>query len=552
MVDLPDVDVFSHLPVLEQLALLETHLPGMVERDLPEAGTWLDVGLDLSFQLGEVALHADFLRLKGMLAAYKCFHLEAYQHLMEALQYARESDAALVQAEVYRWLGTVCTGMGHFHEALQWFEQGLQHTAEQGLSKHHLRIQVGMCWLYRHSNVPEQTVEYGEQVEAHALKNHLELELAFLHANVLEAHLDLYTQTHNIEHLEAAQRSLVAYQQLLKERSSARLLHFELYLQVKLELAHLRFEAAESHVQRMLFLLQDHPSDTLIGDAHLDLSVVRMHQQRWSEALTHLHLARGVFEQANARYGVMLTLKQEADLYEAQQNYPLAYRALKQYHQAFEAQERQKAREKSQMLSIQLQVKEIHQQLHDLQQTSQELQEQNALLHQQTHTLAQEAQQDTLTGLLNRRGFEAQCDRIRTDVLEAGKGVALVVLDIDHFKMVNDTFTHAVGDEVLKTVANLLKKHSRNHDVVARWGGEEFVLLLPHLDHQRGHQVCERFRRAIAQHDWRPLLKDRTVTVSLGFAVGQGDCSLTDMLHQADQQLYQAKHAGRNRVMPEG
>lgn len=166
-----------------------------------------------------------------------------------------------------------------------------------------------------------------------------------------------------------------------------------------------------------------------------------------------------------------------------------------------------------------------------------------ALLQEKIGRLSQQAQSDALTGLANRRAMEETLALWR----QAEKGFAVVSMDIDHFKRVNDTFGHAAGDETLRAVAEILQQNSRAHDLPCRVGGEEFVLLLPGSSLQVAGEVAERLRLAISGSDIDPV---GHITVSLGVALWTpGAGSVADAFKRADDLLYQAKQAGRNRVL---
>jgi diguanylate cyclase (GGDEF)-like protein len=125
------------------------------------------------------------------------------------------------------------------------------------------------------------------------------------------------------------------------------------------------------------------------------------------------------------------------------------------------------------------------------------------------------------------------------------------MLDLDRFKQVNDRFSHAAGDEVLRTVARILRENTRGVDVVARYGGEEFCLILVETRLDEGAQLCERLRACIEAHDWSEVRAGLAVTVSAGVA-GLHEADAPDaLLAAADVRLYAAKHAGRNRVCAE-
>jgi two-component system, cell cycle response regulator len=158
---------------------------------------------------------------------------------------------------------------------------------------------------------------------------------------------------------------------------------------------------------------------------------------------------------------------------------------------------------------------------------------------------------DTLTGLYNRRYASSHMATVLEQMTAAHKPLGLLLVDIDHFKSVNDTHGHAVGDEVLRAVANRLSRHLRGFDTVARWGGEEFVVIMPEANLQVASSVAERLRRKVAGGAVTVSgpVGELTVTVSIGVAVtGQGISSLDDLMRAADAAMYVAKRGGRNRV----
>lgn len=162
---------------------------------------------------------------------------------------------------------------------------------------------------------------------------------------------------------------------------------------------------------------------------------------------------------------------------------------------------------------------------------------------------------DTLTGLYNRRYFETHLQKLLEKNKEARKTLAVLYMDIDHFKSVNDRFGHNVGDEVLKIFAERLKNTLRSFDLLARLGGEEFVVILPDISLELAQQVAERLRRLIAERPFRVTTPEGqlVVTTSMGaIVIEDGDHNLTGLLDRADKQLYEAKQGGRNCVFFEG
>lgn len=160
------------------------------------------------------------------------------------------------------------------------------------------------------------------------------------------------------------------------------------------------------------------------------------------------------------------------------------------------------------------------------------------------------ASTDPLTACLNRRAFTALVDGYldRLEQREKEARGALLVLDVDHFKAVNDTFGHDLGDEALKLIAGAIKASVREIDLVARLGGEEFGVFLPGLDPPRTNIVADRIRAAVGDAEFAPSGQPHKLTVSVGGATFDRRATFSDLYRQADQRLYAAKRAGRDRV----
>jgi diguanylate cyclase (GGDEF)-like protein len=154
---------------------------------------------------------------------------------------------------------------------------------------------------------------------------------------------------------------------------------------------------------------------------------------------------------------------------------------------------------------------------------------------------------DQLTGTLNRRGFLKLAEREFQRARRSGLPLTFVMVDIDHFKGVNDTYGHAAGDMVLAKVAEQCREHLRTIDVVARFGGEEFIILLTDMPLEAAHGVMERLLAAIAVCRVTTIKGDVSVTASFGLSVIDANkIDLETGIRLADEALYEAKNAGRN------
>lgn len=167
------------------------------------------------------------------------------------------------------------------------------------------------------------------------------------------------------------------------------------------------------------------------------------------------------------------------------------------------------------------------------------------LLRRSKADLARKAITDGLTGVFNRSYFDADLEQKTSLAHRTGRPLALLLVDLDHFKAVNDTHGHLAGDQALQSFADLLKNSGRKSDIVCRYGGEEFAVILPECDSDQAFLAAERLREKVSRHDFGfPL------TVSIGLAVTTMHCrySPTQLLEHADLALYSAKERGRNRT----
>jgi len=182
-----------------------------------------------------------------------------------------------------------------------------------------------------------------------------------------------------------------------------------------------------------------------------------------------------------------------------------------------------------------------------------EIAEKNAALEMIQQELEHKATHDSLTGLLNRAAFLEVLEREISRWRREHRPLVAAILDLDHFKNINDSYGHQVGDDVLIGTSGCLRTALRNYDVTGRYGGEEFVLLLPGLDRQEAEARLNAMRREIASQSYPVQSLPREgrqvqVTASFGFAIPHAEDTVRTLLARADKALYRAKAEGRNRV----
>ena len=156
---------------------------------------------------------------------------------------------------------------------------------------------------------------------------------------------------------------------------------------------------------------------------------------------------------------------------------------------------------------------------------------------------------DPLTGALNRKGLDEALEREMARMQRMGTRLCIAVLDIDNFKQINDSHGHLVGDEVLRHIATVLRETLRGNDSVVRFGGEEFVLLLPGINVEEAQSVVSRLQRELTRRFYLANAQKLLLTFSAGVTCFEADEQPSAVIDRADKAMYAAKHAGKNRVM---
>jgi len=198
------------------------------------------------------------------------------------------------------------------------------------------------------------------------------------------------------------------------------------------------------------------------------------------------------------------------------------------------------------LLFLAVRIARLKMQLNRKAERERELTEINSLLDSRSRDLEIRARTDPLTGAFNRQGLEEAMTLGLNEWRQAAKPLSIVMLDIDHFKRINDNFGHATGDLVLSRIAALMQENIRPTDLFARWGGEEFVLLCRNTSLQSATLIAEKLRQLVADQSFGLA---GSVQASFGVATLGSNESLEEIFVRADTALYEAKHQGRNRVI---
>jgi diguanylate cyclase (GGDEF)-like protein len=470
---------------------------------------------------------------------------QAMTLFLEALTQAKISKEAVLEAMVYNSISMVYCGIGDVNNSLEYQLKALEMYRQCG-SRHGEATAL--------SNL---AIDYGETGDfVRGLEcNHAALEIAqergfrLLEAAILR---EIGTQYLEIEDDRAIDYLKRASRKAHQVRSS----------RVMIETLH-SLGRAFVHGKR---------SDLARRSLRWALQLALNSQRQYADIEVAYRLARVLLEQPERESDLQdaLEMLQECapkverigDMQLAAKTYRTLSEALEQTGQTAAALEalktslawndRQRSTEGQQRtlaLTMQHAFSEANRQA-ELERTQRlELARVNEVLMLQAEQLERDATHDGLTGLPNRRYLERLLDHECTQAATLEAPLCVALADIDYFKQVNDRFSHAVGDEVLRVISRLFRQHLREQDTVGRYGGEEFAFILPNTTKATSVTVLERLRLEVERFDWASIHATLGVTVSIGIAETDQQQGRVALLNIADTNLYIAKRAGRNRTM---
>jgi len=288
----------------------------------------------------------------------------------------------------------------------------------------------------------------------------------------------------------------------------------------------------------------------MTGTLQMSVLVAELHLKRGDAALARAEAvaaiaqarALGTRKKLEALHAIVSGIDEaHGDLASALQH----HKEMFEVHKAVAAEQ---AAQRAQVMAVRLETERALAEAQHERHRAHGLAQENAELAQRAVALGKEAMQDALTGLANRRRLDAALAQRHADAVSRNMPLCAALLDVDHFKHINDRHSHAVGDRVLSQVGAILRAQCRGDDLPARYGGEEFVLLFADVGPVRAADICERVRRAIHDFDWHSIAPGLAVTASFGVCNIALEAGPAEGMARVDALMYEAKAAGRNRV----
>ena len=476
----------------------------------------LDRAVAIAQANGDLTLERDCKNMLGNVYRNLYNANRAVECLLESIELSRQLSDLTGEANALANLGVLMSSrMGEISKALEYYRQAYDvHCRAENLAGQ------ANC-LYNMADAYQELQQYAE---AHQHAEQAASAMAQLGDPVLQA-LSVSVMARALDAQERFGEAAPLHRQALglledKVEMPEALAWIRLYLAANLEGQH-QFDQAQTIYQQVLSDSERFDLREVLVLAHAYLTRLYKRLGNWEAAMLHLEAERAAqqssLEEQNALKTRALMVQYEVERAESEAElYKLRSVELASANVALE----QANREKSALVAA--------------------LQEQSQLMERQLR-------EDSLTGVFNRRHIEKVLNQEFDRHHATAEELCVVMLDIDHFKMVNDSFSHLVGDEVLRRIGALLTQSCRPGDAVGRYGGEEFVLVFPNTALPEAAQLAEALRTAVAHSPWHEIADGLKVTLSLGVAVNHHCENFERLVGQADAKLYEAKRK-RNMV----
>jgi diguanylate cyclase (GGDEF)-like protein len=490
--------------------------------DTEAAARAADDALALYQALADATGEAETLNVLCMIYNDLGLHREALEHAIGALRLARTAQDRRLECWALNRVGVSYEFLDDPRLALQYVQQALDLARE--LPRHDEELFAAL------NNLSSGEIKVAEE---QARRGDAEPAAAALQA----------ARRHAEEALELARRSGNTHRETLALGNLAQ------------ALSHGPDRAqAQALLEQYQALARRHGYHRLVLSADFDMACLLRHDGRHALAALRLEQLLTDVDDDDAE----LRLSIEHALYDS-------YKALGRHEQALAHLERHAALQREQLrtqaeaqarvLLARLEIDQARMETAraridaELQRLRmRELEQEQKVLRAHAEAQGRAAREDSLTGLHNRRAIDEALPRLLERSRSEHAPIAVAMADLDHFKQINDRFGHGVGDQVLLRLAHILRAKTRGADLLARVGGEEFIIVLGGTPIELAHEICERLRLAVAQHPWHELATELQVTVSVGLVAGAPDDAQHALVERADAALYEAKRRGRNRV----
>ena len=524
------------LPVPERVRLLNTMAEQLYERDAARGAQLAREALELARATGDVPGEAQALYCLGRNLYSQADYPGVFETQNTALTLFRSLCDGPGEARCHNLLGITHRQLSDFGRALELYDLALKGFRESGDLKWQARVI---------SNIGNIEIELGNHAAAleffdQALELRRQIDdnegAGFDLNNAAYGRIQLALQMRRAGDAESCQLEAESALRLL-DRSLAiarqygyrRLEAFCLQTMGEAYQAMAQPEVAHAMADTFLRLARESNDRWIEAYGHACVGELRHQLGEHAEALVHLLQALATFESLGSRDQVARVLRSLSQVHEAREQLGDALSCIRRAGAIEQVLRSEDIENRARALAARRRL------------------EQARLENERYRRLALE---DSLTGLASRRQLDERLQALLRDSHKAGAVVTVALADVDHFKGINDRFSNAVGDEVLRCVGEILRAHCRLGDLAGRYGGQEFMMVFRHLEMRGAAEICERVRRAVEDWDWKSIHPHLRVTLSMGLASSASFDDAQGVLDAADHWLFEAKHHGRNQIQP--
>ena len=466
---------------------------------------------ELAREQGETEMQSKALNNIACILLDQGNYSSALEYFIRAYECTQNTQNSEMNGIALLNIGVTHLELDHLEEAREYLTRSLKSIS--GIPEIHSRVLQNLSHYYQKKGDLDQAIEYGTQ----ALAGHQSIENIHGTIGTLSNMGEIYLLKND---LDKAQH----------------------YFEEALQLARAKDEKTEQ------------------AQNHLLLGRVYMRKKQPDVAIPIL---KKVFEfEQNYKTYIYEAHQELSRLYEEKKDYASALKHHKEYVRIKDALFTQQSEQKIQSLRITFKLEQAEREYRLLKQKNAELARSNKQLEQLTmrqqalntqksqlvEQLESYAHRDSLTNLFNRRYMDKQFQVEFDRAFSNDSPLCVMICDIDDFKQVNDQHSHTVGDQVLVEVSGIISSHVRDNDILSRYGGEEFVLLMPDTDKQDAILISSRIRELIEKHNWDHIRPGLHITISLGLCCDTSGASFEKMLASADEHLYKAKQQGKNQL----
>ncbi len=544
--------------------------------DHPEAGlSFSDEKMAAARARGDSEALADYYVCRYYLFSLLGRSAEAEQQARLSYQAARDSENPLSLAISLSLLGNIDSYRGNYADAMQHYVTAYQLQRGLGYKPYISDLVLSIAATYRRMGLYRDALDYIEQAELEFSSP----DEAFRNALIMHEKAYSYAELGDYQQaLSLFEQSIEVYQQLDEPlwQSYSKVNLVWIYNLLKRYDEALRLASEAEQELSQLSGVDLSALNTYKGLLALYRAQSLTATARASQALPYLHEAESYLNiEANPRY-LLLLYRAKARAFAANNDNDTAYQWLSRYVELDQQQQQQAREQQSQLLKIQFDSARQQERNQQLAAEKQLVQQHVASLQlaqrwqyaalsliallllilfsfavslkRRNRKLHRLAMTDELTGIANRRRIMMQAEQERVKALDTSKPLSFLILDLDHFKQVNDKYGHDVGDTVLQQMSLTVSSMLRQQDHFGRTGGEEFLIVLPDTDSEAAFAIAERLRRAISDISFADTPGKMRVTCSIGLSQFRPDEPLNISLSRADDALYQAKAAGRDQT----